>query len=129
MKLIYKTMIIVLLIAGATMGCIEPSEKEYTTIWYGGTMSVEAYTPNGVLLHQQATPFEDEMPYTEYDWNDEMSMEEMCDLLGIQYTRIDTEYDNVDRPTSDKVVGKGRYTIHTDDGYFVLNVYYTATRY
>lgn len=128
MKTIYYAMVLVILIAGLTAGCIEPS-KEYTTIWCGGTMSVCAYSPNNVFLGCEATQFSEEQPYTDYDWNEEMSIEEMFDTLGIPYNRIDTEYEKIEHPASDKIVMNGRYTVYTDAGHFKLTLYYTATRY
>jgi len=136
LKTIFAITLIV--IAGTTMGCLEPripaaaptpTERVYSTIWCGGTMSVTAYSYDDECLGHESVPFSDEMPYTEYDWTEEITIEEMLDLLGIPYNRIDTEYESVERPTADKVVCKGRYVIYGDGGYLILNMYYSGTRY
>jgi hypothetical protein len=140
---ILKTIVAIALIviAGITMGCIddstyeqsesqyEPQEPAYTKIYVAGTISMTAYDYNDNYIGYNSEPFSEEMPYTEYDWTAEMSIEEMFDLLGIPYNQIDTEYETVERPTSDKLVYKGRYVVYGDGGYVVVNMYYTGTRY
>lgn len=149
--------IMAVMIAGMTMGCLDsgyetteddeyvyvaqtpripaatptPIEHVYSTIWSTGSITLVSYSYDGEYLDYVNVPFSDEMPYTEYDWNEEISVQEFVDMvfLGIPYNSIDVEYDIMERPASDKLINKGECTIYMDDVYVVMSWWCTGTRY
>jgi hypothetical protein len=108
-----------------------PIESIYSTIWSAGSITLVSYSYDGEYLDYVNVPFSDEMPYTEYDWNEEIPVQEFVDMvfLGVPYNSVDVKYDTTERPASDKLINKGECTVHADNGYVVMSWYVTATRY
>lgn len=108
-----------------------PIEPVYSTIWSTGSITLVSYSYDGEYLDYVNVPFSDEMPYTEYDWNEEITVQEFVDMvfLGVPYNSIGVGYDTTERPASDKLINKGKCTIYMDDVYVVMSWWYTGTRY
>ena len=116
------------------IGCVEdnqlqPQEKQYTQIYSSGTLTVETYDDYGNFLDIYSEPFSETMPYTDYDWNGNVDMDEWIGSMFTEYNYLKTIYDVVERPAPDKVNGKFRVEIYVDGGYMVMSCVYTATRY
>jgi hypothetical protein len=125
MKKLLMLFSIVLLIG---TGCIE-EEKTYTKIYTSYSASIEVYDYYGNYLGGDSFSDSDTIPYTDYDWNYEEPIEEAISSFITNYNYIETEYDKVDRPTPDKIVGRARVKVYMDDSYGILSIVYTATRY
>lgn len=108
-----------------------PTEPVYSTIWSSGSITLVSYSHDGEYLDYVNVPFSDEIPYTDYDWNEEITVQEFVDIvfLGVSYNSIDIGYDTTERPATDKFVNKGECTIYFDDVYVVMSWWCTGTRY
>ena len=110
---------------------LTPVEPVYSTIWSTGGITMVVYSYDDECIDYVSIPFSEEMPYTDYDWNEEISVQEFVDIafLGVPYNGIDVGYDTTERPAIDKVISEGECTVYFDYVYVVMSWWCTGTRY
>ena len=79
--------------------------------------------------HSSSNSFSETVPYTDYDWNGNVDMDEWIASTFTEYNYIKIIYDDVERPAINKVNGKFRVEIYVDGGYAVMSGVYSGTRY
>lgn len=131
--------VLIFLVVMFAIGCVEDKpetqpiqptqEKQYTQIFTSGTITVEYFDESGNFLDIISEPFSETVPYTDYDWNGNVDMDEWIGSMFTEYKYTKTIYDVVERPANDKVTGKFRVEIYVDGGYMVMSSVYSATRY
>ena len=135
-KIIIFSIFLVVMFA---IGCVEDKpetqpiqptqEKQYTQIFSSGTITVEVYDDDGNFIDSSSDSFSETIPYTDYDWNGDVDIDEWVGSTFTEYKYIKTIYDDVERPATDKVTGKFRVEIYVDGGYAVMSCVYSGTRY
>ncbi len=119
------------------VGCVEDNqpetqptqEEQYTQIFTSGTITIEVYDDEGNFIDSSSDSFSETVPYTDYDWNGNVDIDEWIASTFTEYNYIKTIYDDVERPAINKVNGKFRVEIYVDGGYAVMSGVYSGTRY
>ena len=133
-------MLSIVFIVMFAVGCVEDNqpetqpikstqEKQYTQIFTSGTITMEVYDDEGNFIDSTSDSFSETVPYTDYDWNADMDVDEWIGSTFTEYKYIKTIYDVVEKPATDKVNGKFRVEIYVDGGYVVMSCVYSGTRY